>query len=547
MSTNSPPQIIKYITSSKLPSKKIVLQPSKHITHIPPKYVGAPLIHMYREGGYRPSIRWRISNPKPVGWLARRWEPWKEEKQREKEGKVKISLEWTDDRRPRELVRRAEIEGDAAGEGSVTIRKYTSKDSKLIEDTDKGGAGGDGALRSRPIEYAPVPAPVPAPIEPSPEAAGPHIRKVLASNMPFPMYTPRPVPEAKFIRRVLFDADAQGEVDERKVKISKNLNGDPTGSEPEEPGPRIRKVPTHSPEPKEPALSSQHVLKANLRPILTELPEGLSWDTVLALVLPEKHILRPRIDMLRRAYDRHYYQGAIPHLKLIYPFLSHPLDGPLSTRLHTAISQHAPFPIHLTTLQRLGRAPRSTTSTTGKPLPLLTLLPSPTSLPNLNSLQYSLRTTFSQEIDKVVAAGGDMSTGVLHPNSPPSLIPGEWVGYVTLGSIKSRRKDMEEVKERFRRGLWGREGVRAENGWEAERFGYMWGEEVKKVRECEDILEGEGEEFKWVVDRVSVLRREKNGDGEGGLEVVGEIMLGGKVDGYEAHLRGGRSIARWWK
>ena len=111
------------------------------------------------------------------------------------------------------------------------------------------------------------------------------------------------------------------------------------------------------------------------------------------------------------------------------------------------------------------------------------------------------------------------------------------MAYVALGAIKTRRKDLEEVKERFRRGLWGGKGVRAESMWEAERFGVKWDREVKEVEEWQNMVgregegegEGEMEEFKWVVDRVSVLRRERHWDGEeGGLKVVGEIMLGGK-------------------
>lgn len=363
---------------------------------------------MYRDGGYRPRIRWRVPDPKPVGWLARRLEPRKEEKKREEEGRVKISLEWNngrdigrDDGRDRELVRKVEIgskegveggggiwsAGDTngpapqdrlhrfnapnqglvpaastakltansapiastitpaliqsrsielkassnsspapavggegigpGGGGNAPIRKYTGRSSKPIEDID---ADEDGKFQirkypaggSRPVEYAPAPLPV----EPSPETSGPCIRKFLAPDMPPPTYRPRLVPEVKLAQRVLYDVDAQGEVGERNVNIIKYLSGDLTGSGPE-PGPRIRKLPALGPEQKESAPSSQRVLKvANLRPMLTELPEGLSWDTVLALVLPEEHILRSRIDTLRRAYDRHYYLGAIPHMKL---------------------------------------------------------------------------------------------------------------------------------------------------------------------------------------------------------------------------------------
>lgn len=174
-----------------------------------------------------------------------------------------------------------------------------------------------------------------------------------------------------------------------------------------------------------------------------------------------------------------------------------------------------------------------------------------------------------------------MSTGVLNLTPPPSLDPGEWTGYVGLGTIRTRRKGLEEVKERFRRGLWGVEGVRAESIREAEMFGVKWdgvkrGVEVKKMegweneeedygegkeemegweseegdegkgkgemegRENEEGDEGEGkrEEFKWVVDRVSVLRRERDSDGEEGkLKVVGEIMLGGRVGGEQVGSR----------
>lgn len=99
-----------------------------------------------------------------------------------------------------------------------------------------------------------------------------------------------------------------------------------------------------------------------------------------------------------------------------------------------------------------------------------------------------------------------------------------------LGAIKTIRKDLKEVKERFRRGLWGRKGVRAENMWEAARFGVKWDGKVKEMEEWEEMVGEEEDEFKWVVDRVSVLRRGTDWNGEEGLKVVGEFMLGGKAD-----------------
>ena len=139
-----------------------------------------------------------------------------------------------------------------------------------------------------------------------------------------------------------------------------------------------------------------------------------------------------------------------------------------------------------------------------------------------------------------------MSSGILHLNPPPSIVPGEWMGYMTLGAIKTRRKDLKEMKDRFRRGLWGEAGVRAENKWEAEIFGVRWDGGVKKEKTERapvvwegdgeggvweagaQVVEGEGEEFKWVVDRVSIVRRERDEEGgEGHMHVVGEIMLKG--------------------
>ncbi|RPB24159.1 hypothetical protein L211DRAFT_211566 [Terfezia boudieri ATCC MYA-4762] len=183
--------------------------------------------------------------------------------------------------------------------------------------------------------------------------------------------------------------------------------------------------------------------------------------------------------MLRRAYDRHYYQGKIPHMKLIYPFVNYPFDTstsltnttiPISARLHHAISQHPPFPIHLTTLQRLGRAPCSTSLTNGRTLPLLSFHPSPASLPNLYSLQSSLRTAFSPEIDKVVAAGGDMSTGVLHLNSPPLLATG-----FERGEREVQEGLMGQERGQGREYVGGCE-VWGQVGWEGEGDGGMGGD-----------------------------------------------------------------------
>ena len=208
---------------------------------------------MYREGGHRPNIRWQVPKPK------------------KEEGELRIILEWMG----------SETDG-------VWISKYKARDRELVRRVEF-----DGGVSWPITEHAPAPLPV----EPSPETTGPHIHRHFAP----------------LVRRMFYDADVQDEVDERKLRISWRINNNLAGYEPDEPEPQIRKRRT---EPKEPAPSPQPVPKANLRPILTGLPEDLSWDMVLALVLPEEHILWPRIDMLRRAYDRHYYQGIIPHIKL---------------------------------------------------------------------------------------------------------------------------------------------------------------------------------------------------------------------------------------
>ena len=195
---------------------------------------------------------------------------------------VRIILEW---------------KGNETDGARVLIRKYKAMDRELVRRVEFD----DGV--SIPItEHAPLP------VEPSPEAPDLHIQKSFAP----------------LVRRKYFEA-------EKKVKISWYVGNSPTGPEPEEPGPQIHKLRT---EPKEPAPSPQPAPKANLHPILAGLPEDLSWDTVLALVLPEEHILWSRIGMLRRAYDRHYYQGTIPHIKLyVLPIWPGGLTTPLPYHL----------------------------------------------------------------------------------------------------------------------------------------------------------------------------------------------------------------------